>query len=105
MAIRFCVRLHLDALAGPRQPWHTDDKLIVSADDIKVGLATKAKDAQLIAGMMTGIFHVNGTFHRLARLLVEAGQHGWDSNSGKRLQAIISRLMKMETEGNLPRLE
>lgn len=105
MAVVFCLRMAIEARTAPKQPWHLEGRWITSADDKPIAEAVNKSDGAHIAGMMTGATHVNNTFHRLAKLLVDAGREGWDSNSGKRLKSIISRLMKMEAEGRLPSLE
>lgn len=104
MAVVFCLRMSQDTNAGPKQPWHLDGRLIMSADDKPIGEVIHPADGALIAGMLTGSAHINKTFHLLAKLLVDAGKEGWESNSGKRLKSIISRLMKMEVDGKLPRI-
>jgi len=105
MAVMFCLRMSVDAMSAPKQPWSTEGRWIIASGDRPVAEVVNRPDGQLIAGMMTGATHINQTFHRLARLLVEAGKEGWDSNAGKRLKMIIQRLMMMEADGRLPNTE
>lgn len=105
MAVLFCLRMSMDAAIAPKQPWHMEGRWLMSADDKPIMECVKTNDGKLVAGMMTGANHINNTFHRLARLILDAGKEGWESNSGKRLKTVIVKLMQMEADGKMPRLD
>jgi hypothetical protein len=104
MAVLFSGQMMIDLARGPRQPWHVEERWVTSADDKPVAKCPTASDARLIAGTLTATVAINGTLHRLAHLLTEVAKHGPDSNAGKRLKAIMARLLQMQADGKLPDL-
>ena len=94
----------MDSETGPKLPWTTDGDWVMSRDAKRIGKVLKTRDGAQIAGMISGATHINATFHRLARLMVDAAKEGPGSNSAKRLNSILRELMQMDADGQLPRL-
>lgn len=104
-AAAMSVKLALDARVGPKQPWYVENGNVFSADHNRIAEVVTAKDGRMICGLISGATAISSSLYNLTKLLAAAGRDGWDSEPGKVLAEVILKLMALEADGRLPRIQ